>query len=416
MPTLKDARDTVRKLSLQALDVTRSETMTTAEQVKALDGLETDIKVAQKEVQNLEHLEEKRAEYLKATTGELAAASEEQGRKTVHAIQSLGRQFVESAGYKALIKRGVRGGDWNSGQIELKTLLSEGTAASPGPGFAPVGVPTVLPGVVDIKLQPLVVSDLIPQGTTSTPLIRYMVESAITNAAATTAEGALAPESALAFTSTDETLHEITTFLPVTDLMLEDWEQLMSYIDGRLRLFVQLAEQAELLTGSGSGTHMTGILNRSGLAPAVPKGGQVGPPAFPVSDNAMDAIYRQITQIRMTAFMEPDAIVSDPVAWQGILLAKNLQGAYYANGPFADAKNPMLWGKPVATTPSMPANEALVGSFALGAQMFRKGGLTVEASNSHSDFFQRRQTAIRADERVGLAVYRPGAFGVVTGL
>jgi hypothetical protein len=40
----------------------------------------------------------------------------------------------------------------------------------------------------------------------------------------------------------------------------------------------------------------------------------------------------------------------------------------------------------------------------------------VEASNSHADYFQRNLTAIRAEERLALAVYRPGAFGAVTGL
>ena len=47
------------------------------------------------------------------------------------------------------------------------------------------------------------------------------------------------------------------------------------------------------------------------------------------------------------------------------------------------------------------------------AQVFRKSGITVEASNSHSDYFQKNKTAIRAEERLALAVYAPGAFGVV---
>lgn len=413
MPTLAEARETVKKLSLEAMAIVKSETMTTQEQYDAITAVTKDLEVAQKDVSNLEFVEQKRAEFLKVEVEDLAGRAQNEGRQVV---KSLGRQFVESAGYKNLMQRGLRGGEFNTGQIELKTLLTEGTAGSPGGGFAPVSIPMRVPGVVDIRLQPLVIADLIPQGTTSTPLIRYMVESAITNAAATTAEGGLAPESALSFSSVDETLHEITTFLPVTDLMLEDWEQLQAYIDGRLQLFVQLAEQAELLTGSGSGTHLLGLLNRSGLATTIPKAGQTGPPLYPASDNDMDVIYRQITQIRTTAFMEPDAIVIDPVSWQNILLTKNAQGNYYANGPFANAENPMLWGKRVVVTPAMTAGEALIGAFAQAAQIWRKGGLTVEASNSHSDFFQRRQTAIRAEERLGLAVYRPGAFGVVSGL
>jgi HK97 family phage major capsid protein len=64
----------------------------------------------------------------------------------------------------------------------------------------------------------------------------------------------------------------------------------------------------------------------------------------------------------------------------------------------------------------MTAGTALVGAFKTAAQIFRKGGVRVEASNSHADFFVKNLVAIRAEERLALAVYRPAAFGEVTGL
>jgi len=114
--------------------------------------------------------------------------------------------------------------------------------------------------------------------------------------------------------------------------------------------------------------------------------------------------------------MEPDVIVVDPIAWQNILLAKNVQGFYYANGPFVSEADSMLWGKKVVHTPAITAGTALVGAFAQASQIFRKGGITVEASNSHNDNFAKGIVSIRAEKRLALAVYRPGAFGTVTGL
>jgi len=36
--------------------------------------------------------------------------------------------------------------------------------------------------------------------------------------------------------------------------------------------------------------------------------------------------------------------------------------------------------------------------------------MSVEATNSHSTYFALNLLAIRAEERLGLAVYRPGAY------
>lgn len=406
---LKEAQDKVRELSKKALEVAESSSMTAVEQKSALDQIEPDIKKWTDEVQALNYVEEKRKQFESATGQDVERAAAE---KESSVGKSIGAQFIESAGYKGLVERGLKGGNWSSGDVELKTTFSEGTAGAPGPGYSTVATPTVLPGVVDLKFRPLLVADLFPSGTTSSPLIRYLVETAVTNAAAAVAEGGLKPESALTLSKVDETLHKIATFLPVTDEMLEDYAQAQSYIDARLTLFVKQAEEAQLLSGDGTGANLVGLLNRPGLAPSVVKG--TAPSV--AADNSMDAVYRQITQIRTTAFLEPDAVVIDPIAWEGMTLSKNSQGAYYANGPFMSQDIPSLWGKKVAVTPAMASGSALVGAFAQGGQIFRKGGLTVEASNSHADFFQKNLTAIRAEERLALAVYRPGAFGQVTGL
>jgi HK97 family phage major capsid protein len=62
------------------------------------------------------------------------------------------------------------------------------------------------------------------------------------------------------------------------------------------------------------------------------------------------------------------------------------------------------------------AGTALVGNFRDGAHIWRKGGVTVDATNSHSDFYVRNLTMLRAEERLGLGVYRPSAFTAVSGL
>jgi HK97 family phage major capsid protein len=413
MPTLEESREKVRDIAAKMLVVVEDAKLTDADKLKKLEAYESDLKAAQDEVSAKEAIDRRKAEIFKAAgkKGDNDAGGDD--RDTRGGYVSLGEQFTKSLGYKNLCERGLKGGRWSSGDIELKTTLTEGTAGAPGGGYDLVTTPpNVLPGVVDIRFRPLFLEDLLPKGSTSSPLIRYLVEEAITNAAAAVAEGDLKPESALSFATVDETLHKVATFLPVTDEMLEDWNQIQSYLNARLELFVRQAAESQLLSGDGTGANMVGLLNRPGLAATVTKG--TAPSA--ADDNNMDAVYRQITRIRQNSFMEPDAIVISPTAWQDIVLSKNAQGAYYANGPFVGQQPETLWGKRVVQTAALTAGNALVGAFAQGAQMFAKGGITVEASNSHADFFQRNKTAIRAERRLGLAVYRPGAFGLVAGL
>ncbi|MFL5407039.1 MAG: hypothetical protein ACJ79O_14450 [Myxococcales bacterium] len=42
--------------------------------------------------------------------------------------------------------------------------------------------------------------------------------------------------------------------------------------------------------------------------------------------------------------------------------------------------------------------------------------ITVDASNSHNDYFVRNLNMLRAEERLGLGVYRPVAFTEIRGL
>lgn len=193
--------------------------------------------------------------------------------------------------------------------------------------------------------------------------------------------------------------------------MLEDVDQIRTYLDNRLRLFVQQAEEAQLYSGSGTAPNLRGLVNRTGIQTQA-RG----------TDSAPDAIYKAMNKIRINAFLEPDGVVIHPSNWEVVRLSKDGQGQYYGGGPFMGPygnngiAGDNIWGLPVVVTPAATAGTALVGAFGTAAQVFRRSGLTVEASNSHSDFFQKNLTAIRAEERLALAVYRPAAFSTVTGL
>lgn len=342
-------------------------------------------------------------EFNQAAAQRKATGQETVTRERSRGAKSLGQQFVDSPTYAAIQRGEFRGRQgWSAGAIELEaTLLTEDPASG-----GDLILPAYQPGVLPLLFKRLTIADLIAPGTTDSNLIEYMVETTFTNAAAAVAEGGTKPESALVFDRTNDAVKKIAHVLPVTDEMLEDAPQIRSYIDARLMLGLDLTEEDQLLNGSGSGANIRGILNRTGLQTDLARG----------SDTNADVIFKQITTIFTNSFLMPDAIVINPTNWQTIVLSKNANGDYYAGGPFQMQRVPMLWGLPTVVTPSIAAGSALPGAFRQGAQVFRRSGVTVEASNSHSTFFVENKTMLRAEKRLALAVYRPAAFGECTGL
>jgi hypothetical protein len=128
-------------------------------------------------------------------------------------------------------------------------------------------------------------------------------------------------------------------------------------------------------------------------------------------------LFKAINGLRGSAFLEPDWIIMHPGDWEDIRLLTDTAGQFFGGGPFqgpygsgqnlqasgqVNGNQDSLWGKPVYVTAAVGATKgtAIIGTRS-SAQVWRRGGMSVEASNSHSNFFQLNLVAIRAEERLG---------------
>ena len=343
------------------------------------------------------------AEIEKITAGMIKPATPGQTRTVT---KSMGQQFVESDLGQFFLKKQQRGHKtWNTPIAELFDVRAA-TLTTDAASGGDLVVSDTRPGILPILFKRLTVRDLLAPGTTDSNNVSYMQETTFTNAAATVVEATGdKPQSTLVFDLKNELVQVIAHWLPVTEQMLEDVSQIRSYIDARLKLGVQLTEEDQLLNGDGTPPNISGILDRV-ITAAQARG----------ADTNADAIFKAMMKVFNASLVMPDGHVVNPANWQTIQLAKDANGQYYGMGPFAGAQPPTLWGLPVAVTPSIVANTSLTGAFKSCAQIFDHGGLRVDVSNSHSDFFIKNLVAIRAEERLALAVYRPLAFGTATGL
>ena len=359
---------------------------------KALESKMNDLSDKAADIQQAEALAEMSKDSRKSA-GRAVEESDGEIKPTAKAGFDMDRAWEESEGLKAVRNPKFRGTVELVEYPSIKTLLTLSTLTPQSDRQA------LRPSAQDETT----VGDLMLQGSTDSNVISYYEETTFTNAAATVAEGDSKPESALAFTERTDTVRKIATWIPATDEFLQDNAGIRSYIEGRLRFMVEREEEDQLLNGDGTPPNISGVLDRSGLQTVT-------------SANDIESIYRAITEVRVDGQAEPTAVVIHPLSWQNIRLGKDQNDQYYGPGPFAPDNVERIWGLQVRVTPLIAEGTALVGAFRPFAQVFRKGGITVTASTEHSTYFVENKVAILAEERLGLAVYRPAAFCKITGL
>src|SRR5262245_46770518 len=322
-----------------------------------------------------------------------------------------GDRFIASTGWKQVADPASRGQSWSTGLVEvgptngmlMKGTLLEGTGApGSGTGGGLVPVPQVAPGIVEKLFQPLVLEDLLSSGVATTSTVRYVVEGTATSGAAGVAEGGLKPESTLGYSTLDEPIKKIATSLVISDELADDAPAVQQFINGRLGLFVRIEAERRLLRGAAGGNEVQGLLTSRNV-PIYAGGTAAG--------NKAVQLFKAMNGLRGSAFLEPEWIVIHPTDYEQIRLLTDTAGQLLGGGPFLGPYGgavgqvgasgqitgaiDSLWTKPVYVTAAVGAGTALVGT-SQAAQVWNRGGLSVEVTNSHSDLFTKNLLAVGA--------------------
>jgi HK97 family phage major capsid protein len=314
---------------------------------------------------------------------------------------SLGEHFVKSGAYEEMReKRSVT--RFTAGSSEF--VLGK---AEPPPTLS-TGLGQVQYGpVVPTALQRPTIADLLSSGTLNGVSLTYFQQGITSGDFGAVAENTEKPGITFSFDPVTEPLAKIAGVTKITDETTEDAAAVVSIIDSQLRLRLAIQEEHQISAGSGTAPNLRGILNRAGVQTVT---------ATDSSDN-LDAIYRGMTACQTATQLTATGIVIHPTDYQNLRLGKDTNGQYYGGGPFQGPYGngglvlvPPIWGLPTVVTTGIAQGTALVGAFAAAAQLFRRGGVRVESTNSDGDDFRFNRIAIRAEERILLAVYIPAAF------
>lgn len=256
------------------------------------------------------------------------------------------------------------------------------------------------PGIVYDPLNPYRVRDLITPGTTTSNVVSYIQEYAYTEAADMTAEGAEYKQEDFDLKMLSETVRKLTSYVIVSEEMLEDVVGLMSYINARLPEKLKVKEDQQLLYGAGTGYELTGLTVD----------------ATDYSDNLADSDISRIDvlvdacrQVRTKEY-RATAILIHPTDATLIKLTKDDNGNYIHPWIFMPNGQITLDGVPVIVSTAITEGDFLVGDFKLGAQVFDRRQLSLELSYENEDNFIKGMVTVRLSERLTLCIYRPNAF------
>jgi HK97 family phage major capsid protein len=348
-----------------------------------------------------------------ASTGAPAMSNQKVERNETKALSE---RALESPEYKGLIDSGALHSDKRSFVATLAEMtLPEVKALITGVSDTSAGafITNQRLGYVQQPRRMSRIVNLITMGETSVDAIEYARQTTFTNVAVEVAEATSTttgtkPEATIAFEKVTETVKTIAHWIPATRRAIADEAQLRTLIDSQLRYGLEFRLEDQVVNGNGTGENLTGILNTTNILTQA-KG----------SLSVSDALHKAITQIRL-GFVEPNGIAMHPTDWELVRLSRDDAGSIagtgaYLYGPPSQAVEPTIWGLPVAVTPAVPDDTALVGDFSKAVLWLREGA-QVLATDSHSDFFVKNLVAILAEMRAALGVLLPQAFCKVTSI
>ena len=264
----------------------------------------------------------------------------------------------------------------------------------------------------DVRLSPyttrregLRILDLLPVTSTTQPSLWYYRQTTAASAASVVGEGLPKPQSTLEYERIEAPIRKIAHFAELTQETLDDFPAFRSTVETDMVAGLINEENHQLLSGSGAGLDLTGLLNTSGVITRANG-----------AETNLETLFLAITDLRVGAsFTEPTGIITHPTTFANIRLTKDDQSRYLAGDPLSS--NPTsLWGYSCVVTTQCPVGTAIVANFTLGTQVYLREAPRFEVNPMAETAWKSNKVLVLAEERLTLTVPRPSAIVKVTGL
>ncbi len=295
---------------------------------------------------------------------------------------------------------GIAKGNSRSASFELKADMTIGA------DFTGEVIPADrVPGYKFDPTRPVHVRQLLATGSTQSDVVRYVKESGYSNGAAATAEGTTLGQSDFDMTAADANVRKIGTYFRISEEMLADTPQLTSYLSARAPEKLLEVEDAQILSGDGTGANLSGIITDAADFDVSSSG------AFyqsVESANEFDVIVAALNQLALLNY-NADCIMLNPTDFNKILLLKDSTNKYLKDQVY-NGLQPSFSGVKVIQNTAIAAGTFLIGNFGVGTQLWVRQGVNVEFFREDGTNVRDGFVTVRVSERVALTNYLPNAF------
>ena len=369
-----------------------NESLNDVERDRILNKLQSGVNdLADRQVKRIESLENR----LAAMDGKPAPGAVEKLALELKSCATM-RQLMETGQGSASI---ILSGE-NARLFERKTTVSEAAVGSATSGVLQI---ERIPGITPEARQVLTVRGVLDAKPTTMQLVDFVrVNSAMSKASPQT-ETYAKLENAIGFESKSERVKTIATWIPASRQVLDDFTELSQFLASTLTYYVNLAEEVQLLAGSGTNEDLDGLITQATAFDTTLLSAHNG-------WNKIDQVGCAIQQISAAKELLPTFVCMHPSDWWSIRLTKDSFGRYILGDPQIQVR-PSLFSLDVVPTTSISVGTFLVGSGNPAASQIRdRQEIQVEVSTQHSDYFTRNLVAIRAEKRLALCVMRPNSY------
>lgn len=249
------------------------------------------------------------------------------------------------------------------------------------------------------------IRSLIPQGSTTSDVVRFVKESGYSDGSAPKAEGATLGQTDFDMAADNNTVEKIGAYLRISEEMLADTPQLTSYISNRVPAKLLAKEDDQILNGNGTSPNLSGI-----TVDAADFDESVSAAFYQSINNAneFDVIVAALNQLSLSEY-QADKIILHPTDFHKILLLKDSNNSYLKDQVYSGLQ-PTFMGVPVVLNTALAAGSFLLGNFSQGTQLWIRDNVSVEFFREDGTNVRDGFVTVRCVERVALTNYLPNSF------